>query len=195
MRMPEATVAAEVRRLPGEAGIWVLIGGDLMIFGLFFATFLYYRGLSLPVYVTSQHALNQALGLVNTLVLLTSSLFVALAIKAARHGERSRSAVLLLCAVACGLAFVLVKIFEWHEKIAAGITLGSNEFFMFYFMYTGIHLIHVLIGIGVLIFTAFAVRRPIAEGHGFALIEGAAIFWHLIDMLWVFLFALFYLLR
>lgn len=183
------------KHLPGETGVWVFIGGDLMIFGLFFLTFMVYRGRDPALFVESQRTLNQTCGLINTILLLTSSWFVALAV----HGARSRwtKAVprLFVFAFLCGVGFGAIKILEYSEKITAGMTITTNDFFMFYFMFTGIHFVHVLIGMGVLAYL-FNVSRKIDLGPGdIPVLESGAAFWHLVDLLWIVLFALFYLMR
>jgi nitric oxide reductase NorE protein len=102
---------------------------------------------------------------------------------------------LLLGAFACGIGFVVSKAFEWGGKIQAGITLNSNEFYIFYYMLTGIHLLHVLIGLIVLGYLIARSRRP-DPGTSYVLVmEGGGAFWHLVDLLWIVLFALLYLVR
>jgi len=182
------------RRMPGEEGVWIFIFGDMVVFGLFFLTYLYYRAVSPVPYAESQVRLNGALGLANTLLLLTSSWFVARAVEAVRHGRFSTASRLIAGGFALGAGFVIIKIFEYREKFAAGLTVVSNEFFMFYFMYTGIHLLHVFIGLGVLIVLFRLSRGETAAVHIRSFESGGA-FWHLVDLLWVILFALLYLAR
>ena len=97
------------------------------------------------------------------------------------------------------MGFVVIKYFEWSEKIAAGLTIETNNFFMYYYVMTGIHLIHMVIGIGVLIFLWQSVRGTELDsrdvGMGVGVLEGGACFWHLVDILWIALFALLYLMR
>jgi nitric oxide reductase NorE protein len=178
--------------LPGEEGVWVFIFGDLLVFAVFFLTYVYYRALNVPLYVASQHSLSRSLGLANTLLLLTSSLLVALAVKETKEGG-SRARPYLIAAMSCGGGFCLIKAVEYGSKLSAGISLTSNEFFTFYFMFTGIHLVHVLIGLGVLGYMTAVSRKPPEPSHA-RLIEGGAAFWHLVDLLWVVLFALLYLM-
>ena len=187
--------APRTRHLPGEEGIWLFILGDMMVFALFFLTFVYYRSTDVETYVTAQRGLNEGLGLLNTLFLLTSSWFVALAIRAVRKGRSVSASWLIAAAMFCGLMFVVVKIIEYREKFAAGITVLTNEFFMFYFMFTAIHLIHVVIGLGVLTYLRLLSRRPVAAAGDIRAFESGAAFWHLVDLLWVVLFALLYLVR
>lgn len=188
------TPAPDASHLPGESGIWVLILGDLTIFTLFFATFTYYRGQSLALYVEGQQSLHQSFGALNTVLLLTSSLFVALAMNALRRGGDAAAAVLLGLAFACGGGFLTVKWFEYGEKLRAGITLTTNEFYSFYYVLTGLHMVHVILGMGVLGFMAWGALR----GRGprrLVLMESGASFWHMVDILWVLIFPLLYLMK
>ena len=181
------------RHLPGEEGVWVFIGGDLVVFALFFVAFAIARMNDPALFETSQATLDRGLGLLNTLILLTSSWFVARAVAKVRAGQLDARKY-IFGAIALGLGFVVVKAVEYSAKISAGLTLNTNEFFIYYFMFTGIHLLHVLIGLGVLIFTASQFEQSGKMKGGIALIEGSGAFWHLVDLLWIVLFALFYLI-
>jgi nitric oxide reductase NorE protein len=183
--------------MPGETGIWVLVGGDLLLFSVFFIVLLVYRAGDTATFIASQRSLDQFIGALNTLLLLTSSLFVALAVKSVRRaGPPARSAPKYIAIAALlGLGFVVVKAFEWSARFAAGQTINTNDFFMFYFMYTGIHLLHVLLGLLVLTMLFIVARRPALDAGAVRLLECGGIFWHLVDLLWIILFALFYLLK
>jgi len=187
----------EENRIPGEAGVWVFIFGDLLVFSLFFGTFLFYRGASVDLFNSSQEQLNQFFGLLYTIILLSSSWLVATGLQAARLGRERVPTVMFLLAFACGAAFIVIKIFEYSEKIRSGITLNTNDFFMYYFIFTGIHAIHVLIGMGVLLYMAAysRSRRGAMAGTELRNLESGAIFWHLVDLLWIVLFALIYLVN
>lgn len=178
--------------IPGEEGVWVFIFGDLLVFATFFVTYAVSRMQELDLFRQSQAQLDRGLGLANTLLLLTSSWCVAQAVAAVRRGDR-RARTLVAAGIACGLGFVGVKIVEYSAKIRAGITLNTDPFFTFYYMFTAIHLIHVVIGLGVLTFicTRFDRAGRFAASHG--LMEGGGAFWHLVDLLWIVLFALLYL--
>jgi nitric oxide reductase NorE protein len=181
--------------IPGEAGVWVLILGDMFAFSAFFAVFLLRRAQNVALFSVSQATLDRRFGLLNTALLLTSSLFVARAVMGARAGAGRDAARLLIFALVCGGGFVVSKAFEWGAKIAAGITLNTNEFYSFYYMFTGIHLLHVLIGMGVLTYLLALSRRGDPGASYVAAMEGGGAFWHMVDLIWVVLFALFYLLR
>ncbi|MBK5264218.1 MAG: cytochrome c oxidase subunit 3 [Alphaproteobacteria bacterium] len=180
--------------IPGEEGIWVLIFGDLVVFGLFFVTYCYYRAGAIALYTASQQHLDQWLGLTNTILLLTSSWFLAVAVDRAKRGRRHADRF-ILGGMMCGICFLGIKFFEYREKILAGMTLNTNEFFTFYYMYTGIHLIHVTVGLGVLTYLFFTSRRNNIGSVEISIMEGGAAFWHLVDILWIFLFALLYVAR
>ncbi|OUS16556.1 hypothetical protein A9Q88_06675 [Gammaproteobacteria bacterium 50_400_T64] len=190
--------------VPGEVGIWVFILGDMVIFGLFFIVFVYYRGLDLELYLQSQATLNQNYGAINTLFLLASSWFVAMAVDDMRSKTTRLAPRFFVLAMLCGLGFAVVKIIEYREKITAGITLTTNDFYMYYYIFTGLHFLHVLIGMGVLVFLWFkaraAVQRkgelPVGDKEKeMMLIESGTSYWHMVDLLWIVLFPLLYLMK
>jgi nitric oxide reductase NorE protein len=183
------------RRMPGETGIWVLVAGDLAVFSIFFIVLLVQRWSDRALFVESQHSLNQTIGALNTFIMLTSSLFVALGVGSIRSGSIARRSApyFIATAAALGLGFVLVKAYEWSERFSVGQTVGTNDFFMFYFRCTGIHLVHVIVGLIVLAILYILSRRPSLDQGAVLLIESGGIFWHLVDLLWIILFALFYL--
>ena len=190
--------------VPGEVGIWVFILGDMVIFGLFFIVFVYNRGLNSDVYLQSQATLNQNYGAINTLFLLASSWFVAMAVDDMRSKVVRLAPLFFTLAMLCGLGFGVVKVVEYREKISAGITLTTNDFYMYYYIFTGLHFLHVLIGMGVLVFLWFkaraAVRRNVAKStavkeNEMMLIESGASYWHMVDLLWIVLFPLLYLMK
>ena len=181
--------------LPGESGVWVFIIGNLFVFGLFFVVFMYDRSLDVPLYTQSQATLNQTYGAVNTFLMLSSSWLVVLAIQAARDNLAKVTSHLILLAGACGVAFVVVKSFEYSEKISAGYFITSNDFYMYYYMLTGIHLMHVVIGLAVLTFLWHTARTDSLDENGIGTLESGASYWHLVDIVWIILFALLYLMR
>lgn len=180
-------------RLPGNPAIWVFVIGDLFAFLMYFVVFMVYRYRSPSVFLDSQHHVTLLAGLVNTLVLLTGSRFVARAVVATRTGHFHRAKRFLAGAAGCGVVFVAVKAYEWARLISGGYTLARNDFFMFYFTLTGVHLFHVLLGLVVLGVCAFELRRSPAPRA--TVVEAGAIYWHMVDLLWIVLFALLYLMR
>ena len=180
--------------LPGEIGVWLFIGGDLIVFSVLFAAFMNTRAHQLPVFAAGRAQLNQVCGLINTLLMVSSSWCVVRAVKAARSQRRQVAQAFFGAALACGIGFWIVKCFEYTEKLAAGLTVSTNDFFMMYFVYTGVHLLHVTVGMGVLTALIFYVRSGEFDAIKLRNIESGASFWHLVDILWIVLFPLLYLL-
>jgi nitric oxide reductase NorE protein len=179
--------------IPGEPSMWFFVIGDLIIFGVYFVAYVYYRGQDQGLFLASQARLNLDIGAMNTIVLLTSSLFVALGTSAARAGKRPDAVRLFAVALVCGALFPLLKLFEYVPEITSGVTPGANLFFMYYFVMTGLHLCHVMLGLVVLSFVLRNVRGPGELKLTF--VETGATYWHMVDVLWLILFALLYLMR
>ncbi|WP_178358391.1 cytochrome c oxidase subunit 3 [Mycolicibacterium hippocampi] len=165
----------------------------MLVFGAFFVTFLVERAKAPDVFDVARTTLHLGVGVANTLVLLTSSLFVVLALGAMRAGARSVATRAVAAAIGCGLVFVALKVFEYVSLVGAGHGPGANHFYLYYFILTGLHLFHVTVGLAVLAFMLTQTRRDELSHTRTALVEGAACFWHLVDLLWIFLFALLYL--
>jgi nitric oxide reductase NorE protein len=180
--------------VPGEVGAWVFIFGDMSMFAVLFATFLYYRADKPDVFAEAHATMNQNYGATNTVVLLVSSLLVVLAIRAVR-ARMAVAPLLVLGAIACGLVFSALKIAEYSEKVGHGITPSTNDFFMFYFVLTGLHWFHLIVGLAVLSALFVLARKPALSKNQLAFFEGGACFWHMVDLLWIVLFPLLYLVR
>jgi len=186
-------VTTTVRRVPGEAGTWVFLFGDMTVFGAFFVTFLVERATAPALFDASRITLHTGMGVADTLVLLTSSLLVVLALNASRTGAGTLAARAVAGAIACGVAFIALKVTEYVLLASAGHGPGANHFYLYYFILTGLHLFHVCLGLAALTFVLTQARRTALSTTRTALVEGAACFWHLVDLLWIFLFALLYL--
>jgi nitric oxide reductase NorE protein len=186
-------VATPARRVPGETGTWVFLFGDMLVFGAIFATFMVERAKAPAIFDASRKTLHIGVGLTNTLVLLTSSLCVVVALGALRSGARDIARSAVLAAMVCGAMFILLKVFEYHSLVAAGHGAGANHFYLSYFILTGIHLFHVCVGMAVLAFLLAQARRHDISATRMAVVEGGACFWHLVDLLWIVLFPLLYL--
>jgi nitric oxide reductase NorE protein len=185
--------ASTTRRVLGENGAWVFLFGDMLVFGAFFATFMVERSKAPEIFDISRKTLHIGVGLANTLVLLTSSLCVVVALGALRSGAGRIARSAVLAAVVCGGIFVLLKVFEYHSLVAAGHGTGANHFYLYYFILTGVHLFHVCVGLAVLAFLFAQTQRREISAIRMAVVEGGACYWHLVDLLWVVLFPLLYL--
>lgn len=173
--------------LPGNPLIWVLILSELLVFMAFFGLFIAERNAQVELFDASQQQLDPVMGGLNTLVLLTSGLFVALAVAAAAGGQIRRTRQWLGLGMALGVLFGVLKVVEYVGKFGAGITPETNVFFGFYYGLTAFHFAHVLFGLALL---ALVTWRTTLEN-----VETAAAFWHLVDLIWILLYPLLYLLR
>jgi nitric oxide reductase NorE protein len=185
--------APQLRRIPGEQGTWVFLFGDMVVFGAFFATFMVERAKAAELFGLSRKTLHIGVGLTNTIVLLISSLCVVVAIGAIRAGAGALATRSMTVAMLCGFGFVTLKVFEYTSLLSAGHGAGANHFYLYYFILTGLHLFHVCIGIAVLALLMTQARRSEISPTRMAVIEGGGCFWHLVDLLWIVLFALLYL--
>lgn len=178
-------------RLPGGGVIWVVIASELLTFGLFFLAYAAAYADDAATFATSQALLHAASGTVNTAVLLTGSWMAARAVIAHHQGG---ARPWLAATGLSGLLFVGIKIHEYVDVFGHGVTLSTNPFWFYYLFLTFIHLLHVVVGIGIMGWLTATYRAP--EGHeDVASVEAAAAYWHLVDLVWIVLFPLLYLVR
>lgn len=192
---PAAVPAASARRLPGDPDVWIFIFAELLMFGAFFIAYIVNWMGARELYTTAQLTLDRTLGLINTIFLVTSSWAVVSALNAARANRVRRVAPWLGFAITLGIAFMVVKYVEYAAKLKAGIDLTTDDFHMFYFCLTGIHLLHVIAGTIILIVCWTNARDGLYHAGNVKGLETGASYWHMVDLLWIFLFPLLYLLR
>jgi nitric oxide reductase NorE protein len=179
--------------IPAELGIWIFILFDMSIFALYFWVFAWGKSNNPEMYSQGQASLNHFYGGFNTVVLLISSYFMASAVQAARKNELERFQNLIKLTMFGGLVFCVVKVFEYQEKLGNGIEIVSNEFYRNYFTFTGFHLFHVLFGLGFLTYLLMGIKNKEQTEAKIVHIEGVGLYWHMVDLLWVVLFSLIYL--
>jgi nitric oxide reductase NorE protein len=189
---PEEDLSARPR-LPGEGSMWLFVLGDMVIFAVYFIIFMVERSKQPTLFLASQQHLNETTGLIDTLILLLSSLLVARAVLASRTGAYRAAMRFTVGGFACGVLFIIIKVIEWSREISHGYTLPKNNFFMFYFMLTGVHLLHVLMGLLILGIVYRELRDPALRRM--TMVESGATFWHMVDLLWIVIFALLYVMR
>ena len=198
-------VFEEVRDDTGaKLGMWLFILSELLLFGGMFILYSVYRYKNPVDFHHASRELDVILGTLNTLILLTSSLTMALSISAIQKGNRKLSTYLLIATIFFGLLFLLNKGIEWSTKMNHGIypsspillerPKGELLFFGLYYVMTGLHGLHVLVGVAVLsVMLNFLLRDKIGRAH-FVPLENSGLYWHLVDIIWIFLFPLFYLI-
>jgi len=177
---------------PGELGLWVFILGDMTLFGLFFAVFLWENRRDRLAFAESAAHLHRSIGAVNTLVLLLSSYLVVIALHAHRRGSTSKARAVLVAVLGCAMVFAALKVVEYSTAITSGHVVTSNMFWTFYFVLTGIHLLHVLIGAVLVTLWRKKCRSDRSATSAGRFSEIAAVYWHMVDLLWVVIFTLLY---
>lgn len=188
-----------------KQGMWVFMVTEVLMVGGLFVAYAIFRGLYMDAFKHAHHLLSVKLGLTNTVILLISSLTMAMSVSAAQRGQKNKSIALLLFTFLCGVGFLCVKYFEYSHKIHEGILPGglyhyaglkeakSPLFFSLYFMMTGVHAFHVIVGMGLI---AWLIKRT-AKGsfgpHYYTPVELVGFYWHFVDLVWIYLFPLLYL--
>ncbi|WP_428311822.1 cytochrome c oxidase subunit 3 family protein [Hydrocarboniphaga sp.] len=178
---------------PIQRDIWVLVLFEAITFSGYFLVYMYFRAQNAELFLQSQQQLNAGLGFANTLLLLLSSWFMARCVQASRERRYAQASRLVYLTIACGALFVCGKLYEWTTKIRAGIELSTNEFYSYYYFLTGIHVLHVLIGFVFLGVVAWQLHGPQRRNH--QIVDDTGIYWHMVDFLWVIIFALLYVMR
>lgn len=179
--------------IPGEAGLWIFLLGDMTLFAAIMLAFLWNRRSEPSVFKDAAHQLIQPIGAINTLVLLLSSYLVVRALFAHRGARFLDARRLIAGAIGCAAVFGGLKAIEYYLEIAAGHTPVSGPFFNFYFILTGLHLLHVIVGTALLTAWQLMCKRRRAWDGTQRFVEGIASYWHMVDLLWVAIFALVYL--
>lgn len=180
---------------PGDSGVWVFIFADMCGFALFFLIFMAGRMEQPALYEAGRELLDLRLGLANTLILLTSGAFMARAVRQARANDWAGARISLWLTLGVGMLFAVSKVAEWSAKVSHGIGLTSNEFWTYYFVFTGVHFLHFVIGVAVLLVLMGRCDKPLPQADKLRWIEAGGAYWHMVDLLWIILFAMLYLLR
>lgn len=186
---------ADEKRLPGDLAIWVFILSELLAFAVFFAAYAFTRAKNVEMFNTYQLTLDRNLGALNTVLLITGSWFVVRAVQAAHRDDLAAMPRNLLLGFLCGGGFLVVKVFEYADKIEAGISLSTNTFYMFYISLTFFHFMHVILGLVILAALWWKTRQGAYGPGNMNGIESGAAYWHMVDLVWIVLFPLVYVMR
>lgn len=199
------TATSEHRDYTGaKLGMWLFLFTEIILFGGMFLVYAVYREGHTSEFHEAGLSMSMTIGAVNTIILLTSSLTMALSISAIKNGLKNRSILFQAVTIILGMAFLVNKAFEWSDHIRHGYYPDSPEllamghgkilFFGLYYVMTGIHGIHVLIGVCVIGFMLVLALRDRLSSTDYVKLENAGLFWHLVDVIWIYLFPLFYLI-
>lgn len=191
----------------GKLGMWLFLATEILLFGGLFVAYTIFHFLHPELFYDAHKYLNVELGALNTIVLLFSSLTVVLAIHAAQQNKRRYVIINLALTIACALAFLVVKYFEYSNKFHEGLLPGmyftngvlpdpdqTHIFFGIYFLMTGLHGFHVVVGIGILTWLLLRTIKGDFSSQYYMPLELGGLYWHLVDVIWIFLFPLLYLI-
>ncbi len=187
---PIATTRSAAGLPTGRLAVWWVIASEVVIFGGLLASYVMHR-LAHDAWAAQAAHTNMWIGAVNTLVLLSSSLAAVLGHQAAERGDGPKAARQLYLTMLGGATFIVVKAFEWTNEISHGFTITSSTFWSFYYTAAGLHALHVIAGVVIMAFVAAEARRNL-ELHRVELI---GIYWHFVDIVWIFLFPLLYIAK
>jgi len=185
-------------------GVWLFLFTELLLFGGMFLVFAVYKYIHYDEFHLAAKELNSSIGALNTIILLTSSLTIALSITALQQGKKMLSIYLQVLTIVFAFGFMINKYVEWSSKISHGIYPGSEEllaktsgeilFFGLYYVMTGLHALHVIIGVILIAFMTYGTMKNTINSDKYVRLEAAGLYWHLVDVIWIFLFPLFYLI-
>ena len=181
--------------MPGDLAMWCFILAELLVFGVFFVVYAFTRANHVELFNASQLELDRVSGAINTVLLVTSSYFVVRAVDEIRRGRHAGCARWLAAAMTCGAAFLVLKLVEFGSKVAAGISMSTNTFYMFYLFLGFFHFMHVVLGMVILAAVALKAKRGGYSAADHAGVETGAAYWHMVDLVWIVLFPLIYVLH
>lgn len=185
----------ERRYPPGDLAIWIFILAELAVFAIFFAAYAFTRMANVELFDTCQQTLDPRAALLNTLALITSSYFVVRAVAAIREGMNADCVRWLLAALSMGAFFLAVKSVEYAHHFGEGVRLSTNSFYMFYLSLTFFHFMHVILGMVILAAVAVKAYRGGYSAADHTGVETGASYWHMVDLVWLILFPLIYVMR
>ncbi len=186
-----------------KIGMWLFIFTEMLLFGGLFIVYSIYRYMHPVAFELAAAELDVVTGTINTVILLVSSMTIAMSISAIQKGNKKLTLILLGATLFLALIFLVNKYFEWGSKISYGLYPGSERlhefghgdtlFFGLYYFMTGLHALHIIIGMVVIAAVMYRINKDMVHSTKFALLENTGLYWHLVDLIWIFLFPLFYL--
>jgi nitric oxide reductase NorE protein len=190
------------RRTPGDSAMWIFIWMELITFAIFFVMFALAKKAQPELFVDGRNHLNIMFGAVNTVVLLTGGYFAVRAVQLLHAKALEASRRFLLYAAGTGLLFLIIKIVEYGQKMAAGIDMSTTDFYFYYYFLTFVHFAHVLLGTAILMLARQRISERLKKGEeesgdfeiDLRAVESGASYWHMVDLVWVILFPLVYLI-
>ncbi len=193
--MSTAIAQTEPKLLPGDFAIWIFIFMELLVFGIFFIIYAVMRLQNIEMFNYYQMTLNREIGFANTLLLIVSSYFVIRAVHAIKLDKLKDCVYWLYAGLLGGAGFLILKTWEYAEKFSEGISLTTNTFYMFYLSLTMFHFLHVVLGMVILFAVAIKAHRGCYSSQNYTGVETGASYWHMVDLVWIVLFPLVYIIQ
>ena len=206
-KVPHHFDSAEQAFESSKLGLWIFLVTEILLFGGLFVAYTIFRGLYPATFHEASHHLNKVLGSINTVVLICSSLMMALAVDRVRQNDRDKAHQYMLMTLFFAACFMIIKYVEYSHKFHEGLLPGAHFtfagliddpkvplFFSLYFMMTGLHGIHVLVGMGLIMWILVRSNRGDFSSSYYTPVELVGIYWHLVDLIWIYLFPLLYLI-
>lgn len=178
---------------PGGILLWIIIYLELITFGMALLAFAYYGMQEKEIFEASAAQLNKTIATINTVFLLTSGFLVAKSVSSFKAKNIAKTQQYLNFSILFGFGFLILKCVEYYLKIEAGLTMGTNSFYMYYWALTAFHWVHVLVGIVILLFMKYLIKKK-KENYLVEDFEAGAAFWHMCDLIWLLLFPVLYLI-
>ncbi len=188
-------IETDVKLLPGDLAIWFFIFMELLVFGIFFIVYAVMRSQNIEMFNQYQLTLNRELGAANTLLLISSSYFVVRAVQAIKVNDIKTCIHWLYAALVGGAGFLVLKSIEYADKFSEGINLSTNTFYMFYLSLTMFHFLHVILGMIILFAIVVKAYQGAYSAENNVGVETGASYWHMVDLVWIVLFPLVYIIR
>ncbi len=180
---------------PGGILVWIIVVLEVMTFGMGLVAFLVQGREHAEMFRHGRAMLSQSIGMANTLILLTGGLFMANAVSKLRQGRVDAAKRWLIAAIGSGLLFLVLKSIEYADKLHHGFDLHADTFFMFYWLLTGFHFVHVLVAVVILLFMWRGIQKGRYTSTRHEDVESSAVFWHMCDLIWLLLYPVIYLLH
>ncbi len=207
-KLAEHFASIDVQQHAARLGMWLFLATEILLFAGLFVIYANYRFMFPDAFAAASRHLDLTMGTINTLVLITSSYTAAMAVHYAKHAENKKVVVMFVLTIAMALGFLVIKYFEYahkfHEGTLAGPYFTSTDptlqlpgvpmYFSIYFLSTGLHAFHVIVGMIVLGWVAAKAMRNQFSGRDYTAVELGSMYWHLVDLVWIFLFPMLYLI-
>jgi len=179
---------------PGGILIWIILSVEVFTFLMAIISFMYQRTLDVELFNHSQQNLSAFIGTLNTIILITSGFFMAQTVSCLKKNKHKKANFYIILSIVLGIAFLVLKSYEYYHKIELGLSIRANMFYTYYWLLTGFHFIHVLLGVVLLLAMKYYIKAKRYHAEDMEDVETVATYWHLCDIIWILIFPVIYLM-